>query len=390
MVNLPVKKILLVILVFNFVVFRSMCQTNSPIKVDAAYIGEAFSNFSGGIKTGQTYLGKLDFGVGFNTSDLGWWQHGEFYSRIENTHGGNPSANFIGDLQVASNIDNGDYTYLYEMWYKQQVNNLNIQFGIIDLNADYLVAPSGGLFFNSSFGIQSSASINMPVPIFPMNALGINFHYHINEVLSIQTGLWDGNPGDLDHDAYNVKWKISEDEGFLSATELCFNHNLINKKNGSLKLGMLYHSAEFTHMHDTSILDKGNLEFHLIAEQTLIEKPDGEKGRLNAFVQLGYLPNSNINVVPFYLGTGLNYCGLLFSDASDVLGFGLAHSQLSNKLVKSVPNTQHFETALELSYAFSIADKITIQPDLQYIINTGADVTIDDAFVGFVRIIIEQ
>lgn len=384
------KKVFFVFLVFTLTVFKGLCQTNSPIKVDAAYIGEGFSNFSGGVKTGQTYLGKLDFGVGFNTNDLGWWQHGEFYTRIENTHGGNPSANFIGDLQVASNIDNGDYTYLYEMWYKQQINKLRIQFWVIDLNANYLVTQSGGLFLNSSFGIQPSASMNMPVPIFPMNALGINIHYQLTNTLSIQTGLWDGDPGDLDRDAYNMKWKLSDDEGILSATELCLNHNLLNKKTGSLKLGLLYHSTAFTHITDTSKTDKGNLQVHLITEQTFIDKPEGEKGKLDAFVQLGYLPNSNINVIPFYLGAGLNYCGLLFSDASDVLGLAFAHAQISNKLVEYLPNTKHFETALELSYAFSIADKITLQPDLQYIINTSANAALDNAFVGFLRIIIEN
>lgn len=384
------RKLVIFFFVFTATVTIALGQAGSPIGVNASYIGEGFSNFSGGLKTGHTYLGKLDFGMGFKTDDLGMWQNGEFYSRVENTHGGNPSAVFIGDMQVASNIENGDYTYLYELWYKQKINNLTVQAGILDLNADYLVAEAGGLFFNNSFGIHPSASMNMPLSIFPMNALGVHFHYQVNDALSVQTGIWDGDPGNLDRDDYNMQWKLSADEGFLSATELCVNHGLLNEKAGSIKLGMLYHSADFVGINDSLLSEKGNMQFHLIAEQTLINGQGSEKEKLNAFVQLGYAPDYNINLIPFYFGAGLNYKGLLLKDAGDVLGFALAHSQIGNKATGVLFNTQSFETALEVSYAIPLAEKITLQPDLQYIINTGNNETIDNAFIGFLRVIIEH
>lgn len=364
---------------------------DNDFNIESSYVGEGFSNFAGGIKTGETYLGKLNFGLGFSTTDIGLWSNGEFYTLIENTHGGNPSASFIGDIQVASNIDNGDYTYLYEMWYKHQISNLSVQIGVIDLNANYLVSETGGLFLNSSFGIQPSVSMNMPVPIFPMNALGINLQYQITDAIILQTGLWDGDPGDLDRNPYNVKWKLSKEEGFLSATELHVNHSKNNDNYlGTIKFGMLYHSAEFNTIIDSTIFEKGNFEFHLIAEQTLINKPKGEKGKLDAFIQIGYLPDNTINVLPFYLGAGINYTGLLFKNASDVLGLAIGHVGISKELIDNVPTMQSNETAIELSYAFSISKQITIQPDLQYIINTGADKSLDNAFVGFLRFVIEH
>lgn len=376
---------LFVILQFGF------AQYSNPINIEASYVGDVFSSFSGGIKTGQTYLGKLSFGLGFNTTDIGLWNNGEFFVNIENTHGGCPSRDFIGDIQVASNIDNGDYTYLYEMWYKHQVNNLSIQLGVIDLNADYFCSESCGVFLSSSFGIQPSASMNIPVPIFPMNALGVNFQYQINDALMLQTGVWDGDPGDLDREAYNVQWKLSNSEGFLSATELIFKHsNIDNEYSGSVKVGMLYHSTEFETIANSDVLVKGNFQFHLIADQTIINKTEGEKGKLDAFVQIGYLPNNTINVIPFYLGAGVNYTGLLFENATDVLGLGIAHAGISSEVVNSIPGTLSSETAIELTYSLPIAEQITIQPDLQYIINTGANDALDNAFVGFIRVIIEH
>ncbi len=385
------KNILLLTLFVLGIFHIGIGQESSPINIEATYVGDGFSSFSGGLKTGQTYLGKLNFGMGFNTADFGLWESGEFFVQIENTHGGTASGDFIGDLQVASNIDNGDYTYLYEMWYKQQINNLSIQLGIIDLNADCFVANPGGLFLNSSFGIQPSASMNMPVPIFPMNALGAVVHYNITDYLAIQSGIWDGDPGNLDRDPYNVQWKLSKEEGILTATELHIKYGMSGDSNaGLIKLGVMYHSAEFETIADNTITEKGNLQFHLIAEQTLINKAEGEKGKLDAFIQIGYLPNNKINVIPFYLGAGINYTGMLFKNASDVLGLAFAHAGISKEAINNIPGTQSFETAIELTYAMQFFNQITIQPDLQYIINTGIDESIDNAFVGFLRVIIEH
>ena len=49
---------------------------NAQINVNSAYIGESLKNFSGGIQTGQTCRGIIDFSISFNTKDLGLWNNG--------------------------------------------------------------------------------------------------------------------------------------------------------------------------------------------------------------------------------------------------------------------------------------------------------------------------
>lgn len=364
-------------------------EKSLPIKIEAAYVGEYFNNFSGGIKTGQTYLGLIDFGIGINTGDIGLWKNGEFFALVENTHGGSPSGNFIGDLQVASNIENGDFTYLYELWYMQQFNKLGVKLGLLDLNADCHVSEIGGLFLNSSFGIMPSASVNMPVPIFPLPALGIQLKYDFTERFSVLAGAWDGDPGDFENNRYNIEWTLDNRDGFLYMFEGQYNYDRHESGFGNIKLGALYHSGTFENITDTTLTKKGNLQFHLIAEQTLIKKAEGEKGKLDAFLQIGYLPDKNINHVPFYFGVGINYTGLLLKSGTDVLGLGIAHVAISKKLVDDLPTVQSYEMAIELSYALPLVQQITIQPDLQYIINPGGTSEFNNAFAGFVRIIIE-
>ena len=287
-------------------------EDESAFSVEGLYVGELSRNFSGGLQTGNSYMGLIDLGIGFSTKNAGLWKGWEAFIQFENTHGGTPSATFVNDLQVFSNIENGNYSYLYELWYKQQIGFVTLQFGLIDLNADYFVAEPGGLFVNSSFGIQPSASLNMPVPIFPMNSLSVNLKFVFTDWLSLQTGVWDGDPGDLNNNPYNYKWTTSKEEGYLFASEI---HLKYLKRNdnylGTLKLGGLYHTGTFNDFVDNSEV-QGNMEFHLIAEQTIIDQHSNEDGKLDAFLQLGWLPDNQINLTDFYIGGGLIYSNLFF------------------------------------------------------------------------------
>jgi len=358
-------------------------QENAPAVVDASYIGDVFTNFNGGIKTGSAYLGKMHFGVNKNV-----WHNSEFSIHVENTHGANPSRDYIGDIQVASNINNGNYTYLYELWYKYSFKNMFVKLGVIDLNSDYFITKYGGVFLNSSFGIQPSASMNMPVPIFPMNALGINLQYNFNDNVLVRVGVWDGNPGSLNRNPYNVQWKLSSNEGILSVAELELNHHKIdNDYHGTIKFGVLYHTASFSRIDDLSNSQIGNVQFHIVVDQAIITDKVNNKVKLGAFSQIGYLPNNTINVIPFSITGGINYSGVFFKKVDDVLSFAVSYAKISSILLtdnKYKPN----ETTFELVYSYPVLKNITIKPDLQYIYNTGAKTGLDNCFVGFIRVIV--
>jgi len=377
------KKLSFLLIIFYQLTAVYSQEEKSPLNVGAVYIGDYFSNFSGGIKTGQTYLGLFDFSIGLNTEDAGLWKNGEFYAQLENTHGGTPSGEYIGDMQVASFIENGDYTYLYELWYQQKLGKFSFKLGLQDLNADCHVCENGGLFLNSSFGIMPSASLNMPVPIFPLTSLAIQLKYDFTEKFSLLAGIWDGDPGDFDNNHYNIEWTLDEKDGFLYMLEGHYSH-----KSGFIKVGGLYHSGTFNDLLNPANTTKGNFQFHFIVDQ-IISKKEGGKGSLGVFLQIGYLPDNAINPAPLYIGGGFNYRGLLSPSANDVLGLAFANVNMSKDLTNNIPEMYTHETAIELSYAITFWDHLTVQPDLQYIINPGADRALENAFIGFLRFIIE-
>ncbi|HEY3388237.1 MAG TPA: carbohydrate porin, partial [Prolixibacteraceae bacterium] len=130
-------------------------SVSRPYYIEGSYIGDLVSNLNGGIRKGTTWLGLANLKAGINTREAGWWKGGEFRINAANTHGGTPSASFVGDFQGVSNIEAGNLTFMYELWYKQTVGDFSLVLGLQDLNSNFAIAENGNLFTNSSFGIHS-------------------------------------------------------------------------------------------------------------------------------------------------------------------------------------------------------------------------------------------
>ncbi len=351
-----------------------------PISFETTYIGDAVYNFSGGIKTGKAYMGYIDLGATINTEGLGIWKNGELFVNVQNTHGSTVSADYIGDAQIVSNIDNGDYTYLYQLWYRQTINKLSLLLGIHDLNSEFFVSDFSGEYVNSSFGIMPAVSANVPVPIFPKTTLGAVLQYNFSETVTFQAAVYDGDPLDLDSVPYNGELIIGDNHGLFSVAELHFKLGGSNERNGTYKIGFFHHSGDFENLVDDKVY-KGNYGMYLFIDQMLFHSSsEGSRG-LGAFFQLGYSPEDR-SLNDLFIAFGLNY----YVNQDNIIGLGVAHASLSNKLVKSSPEIfTNSETAIECFYKMKLGEYITLQPEIQYIINPGFDKSLDNALVGLFR-----
>jgi len=342
----------------------------SAFNFNATYVGEVVSNFHGGIKTGTAYLGFTNVTAGVDTKAANWWKDGSFFLNIGNTHGGEPSSNLVGDFQGVSNIEAGNHTFLYELWYSQKIGMVGITLGLQDLNANFATSENGALFTNSSFGIQSSISDNVSVPIFPLTALGINVRWTFSENTVLETAIFDGTPDDFANNPYNIKWNLSEDQGYLAIAEMQFNKGFRTNKMGSYKLGFYYHQ----HKNNVDELQK-NGGLYLIADQQISD-------RLSLFSQIGLSPRNKNNHNHFY-GLGFNYTILNQKRPSDLFGMALAYAGIDENTIGS-------ETAIELTYKFQINKLVYLRPDIQYVINpAGTGKQLQNALVGFIRFGIE-
>jgi len=349
-------------------------------QLNSTYKGDYVSNFIGGIKTGSTYLGLADIFVNFNAENAGLWKGGKFLVHGANSHGGEPSANLIGDFQVVSNIEAGNHTFLYELWYKQTFANVEATIGLQDLNSEFAGSDVAGLFINSSFGIHSVISDNILAPIFPLTTPGITVCWKASEKICLKTAIYKGCAIDFDANQYNIKWSLNHLQGLLWVTESQFLWKDIQEKSNVFKTGVFFHQ----HCPESDVVNSetGNkltydYGFYLVGDHQLSNR---ENHGLSVFYQLGVSPR-NDNFA--YAGAGCAYTGLLSAKGSDVLGLAFARGFLTDDRGRD-------ETTFELTYKVQITDQIYLQPNMQYVVHPGgSDVALKNATVGLVRLGLE-
>ena len=350
----------------------------SPFYLEASYVGDALGNFSGGIKRGAAYLGTANVRFSFDTEKAGFWNGGQFYIDGANTHGNTPSADLVGDFQIVSNIEAGNLTYVHELWYKQQFKKFSAILGVQDLNAEFASGESAGLFLNSSFGVHSTISNNIPSPIFPLTALGFQVHYTFSEKWNGKIAVFDGLPEGFKHNTHNLSWKLDPNEGYLLVSEFAFLNLLSGKLPGTYKFGGYYHNHYDSGNATDSLvkLNHENYGLYVVFDQALFKHSDGQA--LSMFAQASVSPkskNTNCN----YLGLGLNYTGLLKNRFNDILGVAVARAGFKNSVFSN-------ETTLELTYKLQLTECLFLQPDFQYVIHpAGTDDKLDNALVGILR-----
>ena len=310
---------------------------------EGSYVGDTYYNAAGGLKRGGGFMGMGNIKMGVEA-----WRGGEFMINGASIHGKSLTGNYLGDLQVASNIDAGEHAYLHELWFRQALGNFSFVLGLQDLNADFMVSEGAGEFINSSFGVPPVIATGVPVPIFPLTGLGFAARWDIDDRWAVQGALFDGNQTAFDHNPNNTHWTFDKGDGVLAMGELHFD--------GRLKLGGYYHSAD------------ENYGFYALADQPLSE-------RLGLFCQLAVAPKSK-NDNNYSIGLGANYA---FCDKHRA-GLALTHAGLH------AVDHKH-ETAVEACYNYSLNDNIALQPDVQYILNpSGADEELKNALVGMLRL----
>jgi len=342
-----------------------------------SYKGDFVSNFKGGIETGSTYLGLADLFLELNTENAGLWRGGTFMVHGANTHGGEPSADLIGDFQFISNIEAGNHTFLYELWYSQTFGNFHTTIGLQDLNAEFANSEFGGLFINSSFGIHSVIADNIAAPIFPLTSPGITICWEASSRLNLKTAIYKGCPIDFDDNPHNLKWDLNYSDALLWVGEANLHCSPDEDCAQMIKVGAFYHQ----HCEDATVSDdlESDYGFYMVGDHRVSPANDYAKG-LSVFYQLGLSPkNDNVG----YIGTGIHYTGLFSAKGKDTFGLAMAKGVMNKDAGKD-------ETTFELTYKLQINDFFYLQPDIQYIINPrGTDDTLDNALVGLFRLGLE-
>lgn len=349
----------------------------APVGLDwgASYTQDYWQNVSGGQRTGEGAPGQLSVEA---TADGRLWGG----SKEDKVHlevlglTGSSISDRVGDLQGLDNIEARDTVTLFSAWYQHhfEASGLKLRLGIQDYNALFNSLDAAGLYLNSSFGIDPTIAQG-PVPIFPFTSLGAMLRWDSASGAYVMGGIYDGSPAGAQEHRPWPHANFYSGNGVLTAVEAGFTGN--GPHAYKIAFGGWLNTRHF--QDETGRAHSRNHGEYLIAQQRLFGS-GAQRPRVDAFVQLGHADTED-NELSDYIGAGVNFTGLLPSRPDDVLGLGMARAQTSNVFRRALPGARSAETALELTYYVPVNPHLSIQPDIQYIFNPGADPSANHALV---------
>ena len=383
------------------------------------YYAEGWGNTRGGLETGTVYTGMAEFGFNLDLEKAICWHGASFRMNWLWLSGRNASEDLVGNFLTISSIAGFNTLRDYELWFQQNLLNdkISIRLGQLAADTEFVISDYGALFLNGTFGWPAFMYLNLPEggPGLPVGILGIRLAVQPLDWFRFQTAAFQGNVYAQNVNLHGFRWRLDGANGFFFLNEAQFSWNKKAAETGlpgQFKAGGWFHTAEFAEANNDAFA-RGNSGCYFIIDQMLYRNPmkttehsanaDGDgKSALNNtnttgtteeksdqglgwFGRIAYEPQDR-NFIDFYFDTGLTYKGLIPTRDGDTLGVALAYAHLSSgvqetEVDESPVSLVGAEMALELSYQAQLTKWLSIQPDLQVIINPGGNNELNNAIV---------
>jgi porin len=353
----------------------------SPITLRLQYTGEAADNAIGGLHDGATYLNQVLAQFHVNTDKAFGWTGGSlvvegFYANADSL-----DTQYVGAAQDPSLIDtSGVAMYrLYQAYYKQDIGNTNILFGIYDIETEFGITRPMDVFFNGAYAWTTTldqSGFSEP-STYPTTTLGFRVRQKFDDHWSFQAAVLDGVPDSLKYPAINAV-NINKANGAFLIGELDY----VPTRTTKIMAGYWQYTGEFPALDQTNPDGTQRLVYGTgggyVGGATRIYSQTARRG-LDAFANIG-IAGTTVNQIDRSLNFGLVYTGLLDARPYDRLGFavGIAHAGNAYKAMQIAAGSgvETYETNFELTYRMPINRWLTVQPDIQYWINPNMDPTL--------------
>lgn len=391
------------------------------IGLEAVYTLDALRNGMGGIARKTEVLGNLDLTLTWRPEawlgrDLGT----VFLYGLVN-HGGRPSR-AVGDGQIVDNIEAPDAARLYEAWWQKGLldGRASLLFGLYDVNSEFYAVESAELFVNSAFGMGSelgNSGRNGP-SIFPATSLGARLKLEPVRGYELQAAVLDGVPGDPD-DPARMRIEFGRDDGVFLIAEAARHWQRSPTRDSvdvlrrtqrrrigrthdqipdflRIAVGSWLYTARQPHLSRTAgsgapAERHGRPGLYLIADFDATALDPLHARGLSAFLQAGWA-DGDVGPYAGYVGGGFKYTGLIAFRPQDETGFavaaalnGRAYTEASQRAGE---NPSAGEVALEWTHRTVLTPWLSLQGDLQYVLDPGGLKSRPDALVGGIRVVV--
>jgi porin len=375
---------------------------NDGITLGVTDTENLLGNLAGGIKQGATMQGvttgtlEIDTGKAFNLPG------GIFHIAALQLHGQPLSAPYLDDLQAADGNEGEDGTRLWEMWYDQSFDNsgADIKIGQQSIDNEFMLSQYSGLFVNTMAGwpLIPSDDLYGGGPAYPLSSLGARLQIKPADHQTILAGVFDDNPGGgafsddaqaLDHNG--AKFNLNTGALFIAEYQYAVNQQPQAGLPGTYKIGFWYDTASFPDQRfgtdGLSLANpasngdpkshKGNESLYAVADQTVWQSAVDSSRNLNLFARIMVAPR-NQNLIEFSLNGGVTLAAPLPGRDNDQAGIDVGLGEVSSRTAgldrDAGATAQGTEDLIELTYQAQVTTWLTLQQDLQYVVNPGAGI----------------
>ena len=370
----------------------------SGVDVTVEYKADTWANVSGGIKRGSNYLDNLDVKFALDNEKLLGLKGNRALIYFLDNNGGKPNAHQVGSTQGIDNIEVGANTAkLYEAWMEQSFldDKVAVLVGLHDLNSEFMVNDMTANFIKPVFQVnQEFAQTGKNGPsIFPNTSVAGRVKYTPSEESYVMAAAFDGVPGNPDH-PHGTHIDFNTGDGLLLIAEAGLTPKAPDQGNSTpnkFALGAWMYTSRFD---DLVVVDaSGNPVkrrsqglYLLSSYQFFHDKEEGHD--LGVFFR-GGKGDGNTRQVDWFYAAGLVGNGWMPARPDSEIGAGFTQSHNGDKYVQSVVasggRADRSEYGLTFYYRDKLCNGISVEPNVEYIINPGSNPAVGDATVLGVR-----
>lgn len=352
----------------------------SGYDVSVDYTADFWRNLSGGVSKGNRVNDNLKLVVDVDGEKAFGSQGTSAHFFVLNNFGGR-----INDL-VGSNggIDNMEVPEqafkLFEAWVQQNFwdDKVSILAGLHDLNTEFYVTDTSGLFINPTYGIgtEMAATGDNGPSVFPYSSLGARIKVAPTENTYVMGAIYDGVPGDPNRPR-GTHVRFNDKDGALNVVEAGLQDDSI----GHYGVGMWNYTAK---RPDLVVAGKmaNSRGVYFLADHSFYQNDAQD---ISAFFRLG-LTDGNVEQFKSNTSLGLVASGFVPGRPDGKIGFAVTRNANSSKFKEANAGVDSNETQWELTYSDTVLPSVTIQPDLQYTVNPGTDPALDNAWTAGLRV----
>lgn len=376
------------------------------------YFAEALHTARGGLRRGTATLGLVDLDIDVDLGRLAGWTGASLHTTLYQIHGRGASRSYVGNLLTVSDIEALSASRLNEIWFEQSLfdGRLAVRIGQLATDTEYMVSQTGILFANGSFGWPAilATDVTGGGPVYPLAAPGVRVKVEPNANLSLQAGVYDGDPGGPDRfgrepdpqrrNRTGTRFPLS-DPAFVIA-EASYAYNIepgARGQPGTVTLGGWYHFGRFNALavdaQGRSLADpaspgigrrlRGDGGVYGLIDQTIYREPDDPNDGASAFLRASGSPGDR-NLIDLYVDGGIAYRGLLPGRSDDTVGLAVGVARLSPAARRldaaaaalgDLPRPRRsVEAVIEATYQVVLGPGLALQPTIQYVVKPGGGI----------------